>query len=236
MLFRILMALAILVNFSLAASRIVAGTLAVPDELTLLFLNGEKVPSSFFRHTNRIDITAGPNNIIVKYDDIISGDISDDHTVFESLPFALNFVAEPDFDYQVNMALPRNEDEAKKFESKPIVTLSNSENMLVPLEIEYQKSEQEEKLAELFRPLTGSGASPKIRSRIEVPSEPIHPEKALKSPSSIQKDTVKNMKPALKLAKGHEVMQPQALTMLKYWWQQASAAQRLDFRNSVERE
>ena len=225
MVFKIPLVLAVVVSFSLAVSPALAGTLTVPDELTLLFSNGKKVPKSFFRHTNSIDITAGPNNIVVKYDDIISGDFSDDHTVVESLPFALNFSAQSDVDYQINMALPRNEEQAKKFAIKPVVTLRDSEHRLVPLEIEYQKSEEQEKLAELFRPGTE-----------EVPNTPVNRDVAVKSLPSVKKDVVENMTPAHKSSKRQEVMNPQALEMLNYWWRQASAAQRLEFQKSIDTE
>lgn len=222
--FKISIALAVVMNFSVAVAPVSAGTLTVPDELTLLFLNGEKVPTRFFSHTNKIDIAGGPNNIILKYDDVVSGDISDDHTVFESLPFALNFVAQAQYDYQVNMTLPRNEEEAKIFATKPIVTLSDSKNSLVALEIEYQRSEQEEKLAALFE------------SERKVPGAFAKPVLTPESTYAVKTESLGNKPSTLQDQNEHEVVQPQALAMLQYWWQQASSSQRLEFKKSVEKE
>ncbi len=228
MLRRKLVAGSLIVTALSSVTPVLAGTFSVPDELSLLFLNGEKVPSSFFRHTKSVEIDAGPTNIIVKYEDVISGEISDDHTVFESLPFALNFFAQADRDYQVVMTLPRNEEEARSFSNKPVVKLSDDGNNWVVLEIKYQKSEQEEKLKTLFS--SEAKTSRKLKSatklsasgQIDMPGENDTPEQLISVP---QKSDITQPQPQ---------PQPQPLHMLNYWWQQASPSQRLEFKKMTD--
>lgn len=206
---------------------VLAGTFTVPDELSLLFLNGEKIPSSFFRHSTSIEIEGGANNIIVKYEDVISGEISDDHTVFKSLPFALNFFAEANRDYQAIMTLPRNDEEAKKFVIKPVVSLTDSDNNTVALEIEYQRSEKEEQLNSLFRPA------------VKTPDELISSAKTSQpsvADSSNRVGAKASVKQSVAVSKKPKIGQPQALDMLHYWWQRASSAQKREFKKMADSE
>ncbi|MCF6458646.1 DUF2057 family protein [Pseudoalteromonas sp. MMG024] len=188
-----------------------AATVKFSEELIPLQVNENKVEHSLFSSVDEVTVSQGQHKIRVKYKDLYEIDY-DEHEVIESEPFWLVVnIENNEATYQLSMPRADDIDGAKQYIKSPFATFkeqgANSQALrLEPVKAQVVLSTEQKNKA--YLPATtasapSNSAAPKSSSKIHVDAE--------KSPNAPVSQ------------------QPSALSMLEFWWSQASEQEKAAF-------
>lgn len=188
-----------------------AATVKFSEELIPLQVNENKVEHSLFSSVDEVTVSQGQHKVKVKYKDLYEIDY-DEHEVIESEPFWLVInIENSEVTYQLSMPRADDIDGAKQYIKSPFATFkeleANSQALrLEPVKAQVVLSTEQKNKAHL--PATtasalSNSAAPKSSSKIQVVAE--------KSPNAPVSQ------------------QPSALSMLEFWWSQATEQEKAAF-------
>lgn len=186
-----------------------AATVKFSEELIPLQVNENKVEHSLFSSVDEVTVSQGQHKIRVKYKDLYEIDY-DEHEVIESEPFWLVVnIENNEAIYQLSMPRADDIDGAKQYIKSPFVTFKEQGANSQALRLEPVKAQvvlSTEQKSKTHLPATtapSNSAAPKSSSKIQVVAE--------KSPNAPVSQ------------------QPSALSMLEFWWSQASEQEKAAF-------
>lgn len=184
-----------------------AATINFSEEIIPLEVNNKKIEKSFFSRTSKIEIQPGSHKLKIQYQDLYEIDY-DDHETIESETFWIVVDIENNEDeYLLSIPRPDDLESAKLFIKKPYVELSRlgSQNKL------------------RLEP---------VATALMVMETPKISEKPIKQPITKNTTDVSNSTDSVKTktnSASSDLTNPEALSMLEFWWSQASAKERKAF-------
>ncbi|MBD1388415.1 DUF2057 domain-containing protein [Neiella sp. HB171785] len=110
-----------------------AASLAVPEHLQIVTLNGEKQTWYLLMDNENYPLNEGINTITVRYRDLLESDYDDTHQTVTSEPVSLTFHAESQGQYQLTAERPQNESAAVAFAKKPTIKVATVSGQNVAL-------------------------------------------------------------------------------------------------------
>lgn len=209
-----------------------ATQLTISDNLMVKAMDGKKVETSFFDKNTKIDLSAGEHLLILKYEDIFENlEISfDTYETIKSDNFIVKFTVADQNRLKLSTPKIKNLAAAQAFIKAPKVILVDENNAALPLSYKsFARYQAAEKLAQL-KALT---SEPVVAMAASAPQVPIKPSLTMKQPMTVKPElSVKAMSPispvkSTTLIPTSET--PHPLTMLKYWWNNASAEEKAAF-------
>ncbi|NQD38466.1 DUF2057 domain-containing protein [Permianibacter sp. IMCC34836] len=186
-----------------------AGELQVPEQFDVLMVNGKEFPATLSR-TKTVALSTGRNVVIIEFDKIYDADYGDSHDRVHSAPFALVFNAAATDQLQLFGPELNSGADAKRYVKAPTVQLLTAGNQPVAL--------QQLPVTELNGLLVAD-------NRVENKAEQ-------GAATTITAAPVMASDLAGPVA-SKTAAAPDALQMLSYWWQQASAEQRAEFLRQI---
>ncbi|GGA87177.1 hypothetical protein GCM10011369_31570 [Neiella marina] len=110
-----------------------AGSIAVPEHLQIITLNGEKQTWYLLMDKEDYPLNEGINTLTVRYRDLLESDYDDTHQTITSEPVSLTFNAIANGQYSLQSSRPLTESEALAFAKKPTITIISNEGQQVAL-------------------------------------------------------------------------------------------------------
>ena len=197
----------------LITSPAIAGKLMVAETLKVLEINGVEHSGSFLAKSSEFDISTGEQKLLLKYQEFFEDD-DENFATIRSKPFLFSFIAQDNQDYKLKTPSLEGESEGKDFAKKPSVILTNSQAEIVMAKVDL---------------LTAAS--------VTAPSPvPVAQTTSVQAPLS--KNTAAPQTrpaPANASSKKQNSADPRALSMLTYWWEQASSEQRQAFLSSINK-
>lgn len=190
-----------------------AATVKFSEELIPLQVNENKVEHSLFSSVDEVTVSQGQHKIKVKYKDLYEIDY-DEHEVIESEPFWLVInIENSEATYLLSMPRADDIDGAKQYIKNPFATFkeygaNNQALRLEPVSEQMATSSDIENKVHMSA-TTAVASTP--ASRAAPMSSPEVKSSAEKSPSAPVSQ------------------QPSALSMLEFWWSQASESEKSAF-------
>ncbi|NOU51187.1 DUF2057 domain-containing protein [Pseudoalteromonas sp. JBTF-M23] len=183
-----------------------SATVNFSQELYPLQVNEEEVEHSLFSKVTELTLAPGKYALKLKYSDLYELDY-DEHEVVESEPFWVTMLIDQEGDYQLLFNRPADVELAKQFANKPSVTVQRPDNQVVVL----QRIRQ--------MPIHGGDVTPQqtptsVTVQANHVPAPVLPANAVRKPKGVS--------------------HPDAYSMLEFWWQQASDAQRTAFLEKIK--
>lgn len=184
-----------------------AGKLMISETLKVLEINGIEHESSFFEKSTEFAIKPGEQKLLLKYQEFFEDD-DENFATIRSKPFLFSFIAKENQDYKLATPSLDSESEGKVFAKKPRVILTNNQAQVVESQVNLLTA-------------TAVTAPTAVSSGVTVSSP--NNEKSTTADSSQTTSSVVNKN------------QPTALSMLNYWWQQASEAEKQAFLSTINK-
>ncbi|CAM4060088.1 DUF2057 domain-containing protein [Pseudoalteromonas byunsanensis] len=174
-------------------------------ELYPLQVNDQEVEHSLFSKVTELEVAPGRHILKMKYNDLYELNY-DEHEVIESEPFWVVVELTDEGDYQVVFQRPETVDLAKQFAKHPSASLRTPNSQVIALKT--------------------------LKNRPSLPSERqvIKDEVVIESPTPVV--PLSSAPASHKPVKG--ISHPDAYSMLEFWWQQASEAQRAAFLEKIK--
>ncbi len=190
-----------------------ASELAVPTSIKVLKVNGKTYSGSFFESEEVVDLRTGSNILILQYKELFEDYDNDDHTTVSSSPFVAVFSVNTDEKLSLRHVKIVDEKQAKEFAEKPTIKLVSNKGIYLDVYTEdlehYQNQLSFEKLAKNIHHL------------------------ATQRGENLAAIVLSNDLAGIQVTSKENV---NALTMLEYWWQQASEEQKANFLKKLTRE
>jgi len=177
-------------------------SIKVPSTISVLKVNGVKFSSPFFPKEQTLSLKPGNNTLILQYEELFEDYENDDHSTVRSAPFIVMFNNKEKQEVRLSHQLFSDEKLARAFSEQPTVKLLTYDNQLLPVNIQNLESYLAQRASALLS-IDDKSTLLKI--------DP--PESETTDQYRHQNDPNKH-----------------ALTMLKYWWAEASKEQRSKFK------
>ncbi|WP_404341962.1 DUF2057 domain-containing protein [Pseudoalteromonas mariniglutinosa] len=186
----------------------VAENIHFPEEFVPLQVGERMIEQSFFSRVDDIELAPGTYQLKLKYTDLYEQGY-DDHEVVESAPFWVEVHVASGQDYELVFSRADNAVAAKVFAESPLVSLKvKGSELAEPLNV----------LSD--RQLTSKASDESVTVKQDhTPTGPERPSRPIKPIAPIN-------------GKG----MPSAMTMLEFWWQQATPAEQQAFLNKVTKD
>lgn len=203
----------VLAAFSLSFSA-VGEVVTFPEELVPLQLDNQPIEQSFFSRIDKLDIPAGQHNLKLKYSDLYEEDY-DDHQTVESAPFWVSITIDAGQNYALTFNRATTLAQAKQFAKAPQVQLRSNQGA--------------QALAKVAAP------APVVQA-----VQPVVSAMPNNIPSTAPNNSVPNKataKPVEQTRSALSAPAPKAVnaqSMLLFWWQQASDAERQAFLQQIK--
>ncbi|QOL25003.1 DUF2057 domain-containing protein [Thalassotalea sp. LPB0316] len=181
----------------------IAGQLMVSETLKVLEINGKEHNGGFLAKDTTFDIQPGEQKLLLKYQEFFEEDFENFATI-RSKPFLFSFYANGDQDYQLATPELDNEREGKAFAKQPQVIITSTDAEPVASQVSMLSS-----TAPLTAPTVGTPSA--AQQKQSNAKTPVLQEQSKQENIAISKQS------------------PTALSMLTYWWQQASETERQAF-------
>lgn len=195
----------------------IAAELQVPEQFDVLVVNGKEFPTTLALNKS-VPLVAGRNVVILEFDQIYDADFGDSHDRVRSAPFALVFSAAVTDQLQLRGPELSSGADAKRYATAPTVQVIDSKKQVVAV--------QQLPVTELNGMLLADNSTNAAASKPPVLVSDI----ADKAATPTSAPTASPAPPAAAVAVANT---PDALSMLAYWWQQASAEQRAEFLRQI---
>lgn len=211
-----LTSLFLLVSFAIFSQNLKAfkPSLQVAEAFNILAVNGSPYSKGLFKQQRLLSLRKGKNLIAFEYEEVFESEDDDNFDIVKSAPFVAEFYVNQDGQYIQRLLKPSDLGAAKRFSQNPVFEIIETSDKGNPI-----------KIAVRLRVLHGTGDSylaQETRLKQKPRLDLSHP-----SPKSGKKETVAptatNQTPSM------------ASKMLKYWWQQATPAERQAFLSSIEK-
>ena len=200
-------------------------TFIAPEALLVKEVDGKRISKSFFDKTTKVKLTKGINIVVLQYEDVFENlEISfDNFDTVKSEKFVIKFRVENQ--QQLTLSTPEIEDifAAKKFAKSPEVFLLDENKQKIQLSYEsFARYKARKELAEMKALANESTTS-------------IAPNVAVTAPMSMNIPTVPTQVSTQTLVKAPKNAQmPQSLSMLKFWWNNASKTEQETFKAFIQ--
>ena len=197
----------------LASTSTFAATIKFSEELVPLQVNDTKVEQSFFRSVDQVELGSGQHKLKIKYKDLYEIDY-DEHEVIESKPFwVVVDVTDNNAEYFVSMPRPDDIEQAKEYVAKPFANIKRvgANGSVIKLE----PLTEQVVLAKKPAAITAVAATP-VSKTSDVSNG--------QAETKIKSQELNQEKAATPINQ-----QPSALSMLEFWWSQASESEKQSF-------
>lgn len=198
-----------------------ASEINFPDTFKIHQYNGEKVQSSFFNPTNEVKLKGNLHELVVSFEDVFEDEFNDTHTVINSEKFVVKFSYSGSKAIVVSTPKLQSEDDAFSFIRKPQLVLTGDNDTEVPHQSYWYKEIKTQTITDNYTQQT-----PVTVSANQQVTSVTHELRPVLATSVVQ---VKTSQGAEVQIKSEQDRTPAALDMLKFWWQQASIAERQQF-------
>ena len=187
-----------------------ANEIYIPSSITVLSVNGKVHSLNFFSTSTTLTVESGKNSIVLQYKELFEDDENDDHATIKSKPFIVIFTIENDDDLVLTHENIIDEERARLFVKQPTVDIYSSKGDKLNI---YLKDYDLYQAEVMYKHTQHQSSFAKVVNNNESSMQNNH---------FVQKANVTNGKNA----GGNDY----ALTMLKYWWNQASKDQKEQFQ------
>jgi len=179
--------------------------LLIPEEFNVISINGSPVSSSLLQSGNNFELRLGINKIALEYEAVFDSENEDHFDIIKSDIFIIDFYINKDDQYRARYLKQSNAKAARRYVKSPLITISDSQEKNIRLKQFFTASNSITSINQQTR------TNHNNQQAINIVSEPN------------KNKTIKSNKP----------QQPDAETMLHYWWQQADEKQRQSFLKKI---
>ncbi len=222
--------LLVIAFFSVNTYAVAKTTLIAPEALLIKEVDGKKVSKSFFDKTTKVELAKGSHVVVLQYEDIFENlEISfDSYDTIKSKKFMIKFVVENQQQVMISTPEIGNLAAAKEFVQSPKVLLVDEKKQKVPFSYQsFARYKAKKELAEMKALANESTVSaPKV-----VPNVTIAAPVSMNMPSSTA-STQASTQTLVKAPKNAQM--PQSLSMLKFWWNNASKKEQQIFKTFIQ--
>lgn len=202
-----LTALFICSSLSAISTQLSAATVNVSDNLIVSEINDKAIDNGFIGKKSSFELSSGNHALIVRYKDVFEDlDFAEDRLV-ESQEFVVKFTVTDQKQLKLSTTKINNLKSAENFVKSPHLILKDRNNAQLPLSLE---KVADYKLAKQVDLAVNSLASKQVESHTLAKTATVA-------------TTIKN-------SADNTLQQVNSLTMLKYWWQNASNEEKQRFK------
>jgi len=194
----------VLIGILILAPTSHAAKLYLPEAFELLSINGQAAKHGLFKQKQQFPLRIGLNKMVIQYDELFEGEDDDDFDIVKSLPILITFYVEDKQLVSLQYPHPKNAQAAIQYIKSPALSLITSKGKSIQYQRKFLHSDD---LAFLLQ-----ATSIDTNRSID-----------LSSSADIQAGKAQV-----------QTSEPQALAMLKYWWQKASEDEKRRFRKYIE--
>ncbi|NMP31432.1 DUF2057 domain-containing protein [Thalassotalea sp. M1531] len=187
--------------------------LLFPEQYQVLKVNGKDYSGSFFSSESRVELTNTKQVILYRYNELFDDTDNDDHTKIKSEPFVLIIEGTQQ---RLRVIEPNNLDiqQARTYALNPVLDIRGQSGQVISHTIasliDFEQSQYQR-------------AVNKNLIRLEQPSSALVDENVVNQPKPLKNDSLEKANQPIK------AQNSRALSMLNYWWQQASEQERQQF-------
>lgn len=182
-----------------------SGTLRVPQEISVISINGEVHQDSFFLSARNIPLISGPQVLVLQYKDIFENYDDDDHIIVKSTPFILIFNSAKNEQLLLRLPQITDENEARSFIKQLNVKLFDTHDVQLSVFTQNLMDYQKERI---------------VQRQVLSRDENVSDDNVL---TGMNIETIDNTSPENSLV----------FIKLQHWWQKASAEQKLKFQHYI---
>lgn len=202
-----LTALFICGSLSIASTQALSATVNVSKNLIVNEVNDKAIEHAFIDKTSSFKLSQGDHALIVQYKDVFEDlDFAEERTV-QSQEFVVKFTITNQKQLKLSTIKVKNLAAADKFVKSPKLTLKDGRGN--PLELSLEKV-----------------SDYKLAKQVDLAVNTISTQQVLQS----NNPTLAVTSSAINAKANNSLAQVNALTMLKYWWQNASKEQKQRFK------
>lgn len=215
---RFIFALCLFLSSLIISHTLWATTLSVSDNLIVSQINNKMVEHGFIGTKSDFSLESGQYALIIHYNDVFEDLNIAEHRVVKSKEFVVKFTVKNEKSLHLGTESIKNLAQAETFSKSPTLILKDEKNRELILELEsvdeYKIAEQVELAINTYtsqQDLTNSKPLPAKVETVKTTPVLIKPEQAL----------------------NNNLIQINALPMLKYWWQNASEEEKKNFKKYI---
>jgi len=219
---------------SLVSTSLLAATLKVSDNLIVSEINDKTIEHGFIDDKSVFELNQGAQAIIVRYKDVFEDlDFAEDRVV-ESDQFVVKFTLANEQRLLLTTALIKNLARAQAFAKSPELTLKDEHNKTLNLELEKVEDYNFAKQIDIAVNTIAAKQSTNNSHQARITNSTVTAPVGLTTPSKVIPNKVTPVnKIATKQQTNNALVQVNPLTMLKFWWQNASELEKKNFKQSI---
>lgn len=199
---------------SLVSASLFAATLQVPDNLIISEVDDKSIEHGFLDTKSVFELAQGSHTIILRYKDVFEDlDFAEDRVV-ESKDFVVKFIVNDEKQLKLTTSEIKNLVHSQAFSKSPELTLKDEHNKQLEIELE---NVADYKLAKQVDIAVNTFAS---EQAIKKSKEPVSISNKVSTPKAVNS----------KQQTHNTLIQINSLSMLKYWWQNASTEEKNHFK------
>lgn len=200
-----------------------AATLTASDTLIIKEIDNKVIDHGYITNKSTFSIEQGKHAVIVQYKDVYEDPDLGDEVVIKSNNFVILFNVTDEKKLRLKTPTLNTMAQANAFSSSPKLLLLDEKNNKLKLEIvgvsDYKLTQEVNKAVNTY-------------SAKQNNTKKITP--TIKEPSILNKSTVTPTQHSLNsTTTSNTLLQVNALTMLKYWWENASIEEKKNFKQHV---
>lgn len=189
-----------------------ASKLIISETLKVLEINGVEYSGGFLAKNTEFDIAQGEQRLLLKYEEFFEED-DENFATIRSKPFLFSFTAQDNQIYTVSTPTLDSEQEGKVFAKQPQVVITNKLDQVVAANVAMLTATSVTQIPVVASPVT---------TRVSAPQ-------TAPTTNTFVSEVKNTKQPAAKIP-----AQPAALSMLNFWWQQATEAEKQQFLSSLK--
>lgn len=196
-------------SVSAISTQALAATVNISDNLIVSEVNDRKVEKGFLENDISIELNKGTHALVVRYKDVFEDlDLAEERVV-ESQEFIVNFTITDENKLQLSTTEIKNLAAADRFVKSPELQLTDARNNHLELSLtqvaDYKLARQVDKVVSAIAINKAATAQGSAQANVD--------------------DKTRHLKNST---------QVNSLTMLNYWWQNASAEEKQLFKNLIK--
>lgn len=221
-------------SLSLVLTSLSAATLKVSDNLIVSEINDKTIEHGFIDDKSVFELNQGAHAVLIRYKDVFEDlDFAEDRVV-ESDQFVVKFNLTNEQQLILTTTSIKNLARAQAFAKSPELILKDEHNKSLNIELEkvedYTFAKQIDIAVNTIAAKQSTNNSHQARGTNSTVTAPI----GQPIPSKVMPARVTPLtKMAIKQQTDNALVQVNALTMLKFWWQNASEQEKQNFKQAI---
>ena len=215
-------------SLSLVSTSLLAATLKVSDNLIVSEINDKTIEHGFIDDKSVFELNRGAQAVLIRYKDVFEDlDFAEDRVV-ESDQFVVKFNLDNEQQLILTTSSIKNLASAQAFAKSPEIILKDEHNKSLNIELEKVEDYNFAKQIDIAVNTIAAKQSTNNLHQARVTNSTVT---APNKPTPAKVALVKKM--ATKQQTNNAYVQVDALTMLKFWWQNASEQEKKNFKQSI---